>query len=207
MALPVELVKDEWTELLTEFIRKQFVSDGMCVDVSIHDTDGHNPHAHIMLTMRPLDQDGTWQYKTEKEYLCIRDSEERGFTSAEFKEAQADGREKQYQDRNVKKKVWLTPSDAEAQGYERVSKYPKSTKYGRQNPISARWSSDEQLLIWRAIPSRIGIYPYVREKNSGPERSSLEIDRFHARRGERDQPSRSFNFSMTSSYPCSTARR
>ena len=34
-------------------------------------------------------------------------------------------------------------------GYERVSKYPKSTKYGRQNPISARWNSEEHLLVWR----------------------------------------------------------
>ena len=43
----------------------------------------------------------------------------------------------------------MTPSAAEAQGYERTSKYPKSTKYGRQNPISERWNSEEQLLIWR----------------------------------------------------------
>lgn len=43
----------------------------------------------------------------------------------------------------------MTPSQAEAQGLERVSKYPKSTKYGRQNPISARWNSDEQLILWR----------------------------------------------------------
>ena len=44
----------------------------------------------------------------------------------------------------------MTPSAAEAQGYERISKYPKSTKYGRQNPISERWNSGEQLVLWRA---------------------------------------------------------
>ncbi|MCM1024574.1 MAG: MobA/MobL family protein [Prevotella sp.] len=27
----------------------------MCADAAIHDTDRHNPHAHIMLTVRPLD--------------------------------------------------------------------------------------------------------------------------------------------------------
>lgn len=43
----------------------------------------------------------------------------------------------------------MTPSAAEEHGYERASKYPKSTKYGRQNPISERWNSEEQLLIWR----------------------------------------------------------
>ena len=49
-----------------------------------------------MLTVRPLDEQGNWQYKTEKEYLCVRNGEERGFTAAEFKAAQADGWEKQY---------------------------------------------------------------------------------------------------------------
>lgn len=91
VALPVELDKAKWQELLTEFIQNQFVADGMCADVAIHDTDGHNPHAHIMLTVRPLSRDGTWQHKTEKEYLCVKDGEERGFTASEFKTAQADG--------------------------------------------------------------------------------------------------------------------
>ena len=44
----------------------------------------------------------------------------------------------------------MAPSVAEAQGLERMSKYPKSTKYGRQNPTSERWNSDEQLVAWRA---------------------------------------------------------
>ena len=149
VALPVELGKSEWQKLLTEFIREQFVADGMCADVAIHDTDGHNPHAHILLTVRPLNENGAWQYKTEKEYLCVRDGEEQGFTAAEFKAAQADGWEKQYQYKVGKKKVYMAPSAAEAQGYERVSKYPKSTKFGRQNPISERWNSEEQLFIWR----------------------------------------------------------
>ena len=43
----------------------------------------------------------------------------------------------------------MAPSEADAIGYERVSKYPKSTKYGRQNPITERWNSDEQLIKWR----------------------------------------------------------
>ena len=45
----------------------------------------------ILLTVRPLDEKGKWQYKTEKEYLCVKGGEERGFTAAEFKQAQADG--------------------------------------------------------------------------------------------------------------------
>ena len=88
VALPIELSREEQIELLQEFIREQFVSDGMCADAAIHDTDGHNPHAHILLTVRPLDEQGKWQYKTEKEYLCMKNGEERGFTAAEFRAAQ-----------------------------------------------------------------------------------------------------------------------
>ena len=150
-ALPIELTPEQWQELLSDFIQTSFVSDGMCADVAIHDPHppGHNPHAHIMLTVRPLDEQGNWQYKTEKEYLCVKGDEERGFTATEFKAAQADGWEKQYPYKVGRKKVYMPPSEAEKQGLERASKHPKSTKFGRQNPISERWNSEEQLVAWR----------------------------------------------------------
>ena len=150
VALPIELSREQQIELLQEFIRGQFVSDGMCADAAIHDTDGHNPHAHILLTVRPLDERGKWQYKTEKEYLCMRNGEERGFTAAEFRTAQNERWEKQYPYKVGKKKVYMVPSEADAQGLARADKHPKSTRYGRQNPISERWNSEEQLLTWRA---------------------------------------------------------
>ena len=150
-ALPIELTPAQWQELLSDFIQNSFVAEGMCADVAIHDPNppGHNPHAHIMLTVRPLDEQGNWQYKTEKEYLCVKDGEERGFTAAEFKIAQKDGWEKQYPYKVGRKKVYMPPSEAEKQGLERASKHPKSTKFGRQNPISERWNSEEQLAQWR----------------------------------------------------------
>ena len=150
VALPIELSREQQIELLQDFIREQFVADGMCADAAIHDTDGHNPHAHILLTVRPLDEQGKWQYKTEKEYLCMKNGEERGFTAAEFRTAKNDGWEKQYTYKVGKKKVYMVPSTAEAQGFVRADKHPKSTRYGRQNPISERWNSEEQLAAWRA---------------------------------------------------------
>ena len=184
-ALPIELSREEQIQLLQDFIKEQFVADGMCADAAIHDPypPGHNPHAHILLTVRPLDEKGKWQYKTEKEYLCVKDGEELGFTAAEFKQAQADGWEKQYQYKVGKKKVYMAPSAAQAQGYERVSKYPKSTKYGRQNPITERWNSDEQLVLWRAAWADVA--------NRHLERTGHEerIDhRSHAERGLLEQP-------------------
>ncbi len=149
VALPVELQLDEWKSILKNFITENCVDKGMCADVNIHDTDGHNPHAHILLTVRPLDEKGKWQSKTQKEYLCKRGDDEQGFTADEFKAAQANGWEKQYQYFVGKKKVYMTPSKAKLQNLERVSKNPKSTRYGRQNPICAEWNNEEQVLQWR----------------------------------------------------------
>ena len=75
------------------------------------------------------------------------------------------------------------PSAAQAQGYERVSKYPKSTKFGRQNPITERWNSDEQLVLWRAAWADVA--------NRYLERTGHEerIDhRSHAERGLLERP-------------------
>ena len=149
VALPIELSKEAQISFLRDFIQKNFVDMGMCADFAIHDTDGHNPHAHILLTVRPLEADGTWQYKTQKEYLCIRNGEEKGFTASEFKAAQTEGWEKQYPYKVGKKKVYMTPSAAQEHGYIRVDKHPKSTRFGRQNPVSEQWNSEEQLCDWR----------------------------------------------------------
>ena len=77
----------------------------------------------------------------------------------------------------------MAPSAAQAQDYERVSKYPKSTKYGRHNPITERWNSDEQLVLWRAAWA--GVANRHLERTGHEER----IDhRSHAERGLLEQP-------------------
>ena len=66
-----------------------------------------------MLTMRPLDAHGKWQGKTQKEYLCRKADEERGFTAQEFLQAKEDGWEKQFKYRNTAGvSAWLTPTQA-----------------------------------------------------------------------------------------------
>ena len=62
--------------------------------------------------------------------ICMKNGEERGFTASEFRTAQNDGWEKQYPYKVGKKKVYMIPSAAEAQGLVRADKHPKSTRYG-----------------------------------------------------------------------------
>ena len=57
-----------------EYVQKNFVEKGMCADWAVHDscnekTGQRNLHAHIMLTLRPLQQDGTWGTKQHKVYI------------------------------------------------------------------------------------------------------------------------------------------
>ncbi|EOI6533999.1 MobQ family relaxase [Enterococcus faecalis] len=58
IALPVELSNKDQKELVTSYVQKMFVSKGMIADVAIHRDDSNNPHAHIMLTMRKVDERG-----------------------------------------------------------------------------------------------------------------------------------------------------
>ena len=41
----------------------------MCADIALHDKNDGNPHCHILLTMRPLNEDTTWGAKSKKEYI------------------------------------------------------------------------------------------------------------------------------------------
>ena len=41
----------------------------MVADVVIHDKKDGNPHSHIMLTMRPFEENGEWGAKAKKEYI------------------------------------------------------------------------------------------------------------------------------------------
>lgn len=58
IALPIELNHDQQKELIQSFAQHEFVQKGMVADIAIHRDDANNPHAHIMLTMRNLEQDG-----------------------------------------------------------------------------------------------------------------------------------------------------
>lgn len=139
VALPLELTMEENIALVQQYVQKNFVSQGMCADIAIHsppktndrhqpvDKNGHptklpkemqfrNPHAHILLTVRPVDEKGKWQPKSQIEYVCIKNGEEKGMTATEFKQAKEDGWEKQYRFISNGKKVWLPASGRERTG-------------------------------------------------------------------------------------------
>ena len=62
----------------------------MCVDFAIHDTNSGNPHCHIMLTMRPLDERGAWAAKSKKEYDLDENGERIRLPSGRYKTHKVD---------------------------------------------------------------------------------------------------------------------
>ena len=65
LSLPNDFDREVQTELTKDFIKSEFVDKGMVADISIHRDDMNNPHAHILLTQRPFNSDGTWGKKTK----------------------------------------------------------------------------------------------------------------------------------------------
>ena len=68
LAFPVEVPKEQYLKMIREFCQEQFVSKGMIADFAIHDKGDGNPHAHILLTLRAMDEYGKWLPKARKVY-------------------------------------------------------------------------------------------------------------------------------------------
>ncbi|MEC5414003.1 Ti-type conjugative transfer relaxase TraA, partial [Aurantimonas sp. C2-4-R8] len=61
-ALPHEMSKAQGIELARDFVQSEFVDQGMVADLNVHWDIGEDgtpkPHAHVMLTMRSVDENG-----------------------------------------------------------------------------------------------------------------------------------------------------
>ena len=58
LAIPREIPSEQHADLIRDYCREFFVSKGMIADFAIHDKGDGNPHAHILLTMRAMDETG-----------------------------------------------------------------------------------------------------------------------------------------------------
>lgn len=85
VSLPAELSIEQNIALAKDYVHKYFVSVGMCADVCIHDKGDGNPHAHIMLTMRPIEANGHWGAKSKKVYILDENGDKFKLPSGEYK--------------------------------------------------------------------------------------------------------------------------
>ena len=92
LTIPREIPPDLYAVLVREFCEQQFVSKGMIVDFAIHDPHppGHNPHAHVLLTMRAMDEHGKWLSKSRKVYDLDENGERIKLPSGRWKSHKED---------------------------------------------------------------------------------------------------------------------
>ena len=67
-ALPRELTDEQNLALVRDFCQKEFVDKGMVCNFFYHDKGDGNPHVHIMLTLRAMDENGKWLTKSKNVY-------------------------------------------------------------------------------------------------------------------------------------------
>ena len=125
--LPRELNEQERIKLISEFIEENFTSKGMIADCSIHNpmASDHEeqPHAHILLTLREIDEKGNWKPKCRKEYILDENGEKIKLKSGNYKS------------RKVNLNDWNEPDKAK-EWRENFSK--KANEYLARNNIDKR---------------------------------------------------------------------
>ena len=102
ISLPKELTMEQNLSLVREYVNQHFVEKGICADVAIHDAGDGKYHAHVLLTMRPFNEDGTWGDKQKKEYLLDKDGNKI-----------YDPKKRQYKCKSIPTTDWNEQSNAE----------------------------------------------------------------------------------------------
>jgi hypothetical protein len=80
VSLPNEWSYELATDVMRDYIKRNFVEEGMCAQFAIHDSENkdtgqRNLHCHILLTMRSMDENGKWMAKQKKVYLTDENGE------------------------------------------------------------------------------------------------------------------------------------
>ena len=202
-ALPVELDREQQIQLVHEFVQKNFVSVGMCADIAIHDKKNGNPHAHIMLTMRPLEQSGEWGAKSKKEYILDKDGQRIKRKDGSFKDrkidtvdwndkgkaeiwrqAWADVTNKYLAEQNIPQRV--DHRSYKRQGIEQIPTVHMgvaATQMERKGIVTEKGEKNRQIReqnrLLKEVKRRIaGLEKWVKEKSA--EKDSQSINPFHS---------------------------
>ena len=90
LAIPRGNPPEQHADLIRDYCREFFVSKGMIADFAIHDKGNGNPHAHILLTMRAMDENGKWLPKSRKVYDLDENGERIRLPSGSWKSHKED---------------------------------------------------------------------------------------------------------------------
>ena len=164
ITLPKELTYEQNLSLIRAYCQEQFVSKGMICDLYYHDEHDGNPHVHLLLTMRAMDEQGRWLPKTKTTYVLDENGERiRGKNGRWLRDRQ-------------NTVDWSNPKNGEIWRHEwEVAQNKALEAAGRPERIDMR-SYERQ-----------GITDLEPQIHLGPEAAALESKGIPTTRGERNR--------------------
>lgn len=164
ITLPKELTYEQNLSLIRSYCQAQFVSKGMICDLYYHDEHDGNPHVHLLLTMRAMDEQGRWLPKTKTTYVLDKNGERiRGKNGRWLRDRQ-------------NTVDWINPQNGEIWRHEwEVAQNKALEAAGRPERIDMR-SYERQ-----------GITDLEPQIHLGPEAAALERKGISTTRGERNR--------------------
>ena len=153
VGLQTEFTLEENIKLIKEYVKDNFIDKGMCADICIHDKSDGNPHAHVMLTMRKIDEQGKFLPKAEKQYLCRNDKgDEKYISSNDLKDDRDFGKVYKCRYKNDYKELTNRELKMEEyKNYKKISKYPLDKKID----MCSDWNNTNNVELWREDWARV----------------------------------------------------
>lgn len=144
VALPTEMNREQQISCIRDYINDNFVNKGMIADWALHDKGDGNPHAHIMLTLRGIDEHEEWLQKQKTVFANARDAQGRAVYNPDLPSYNSKDRENTSQYR-------IPVLDKNGEQKTRVRK-GKGTEYLWEKisiPMND-WNEHWQAEVWRS---------------------------------------------------------
>ena len=174
-ALPRELTDEQNLVLVRDFCQKEFVDKGMICNFFYHDKGDGNPHVHIMLTLRAMDENGKWLPKSKNVYALDENGNRIRTPNGSWKRVKVDTvdwNERKYGE--IWRQDWATAQNAALEAA------------GRMERVDMR-SLERQ-----------GVEDRLPQKHLGPTASALERKGVSSERGDENRKIISVNKMLAS---------
>ena len=174
-ALPRELTDEQNLALVRDFCQREFVDKGMVCNFFYHDKGDGNPHVHIMLTLRAMDENGKWLPKSKNVYALDENGNRIRTPNGSWKRVKVntvDWNERRYGE--IWRQDWATAQNAALEAA------------GRMERVDMR-SLERQ-----------GVEDRLPQKHLGPTASALERKGVSSERGDENRKIISVNKMLAS---------
>ena len=174
-ALPRELTDEQNLAIVRDFCQKEFVDKGMVCNFFYHDKGDGNPHVHIMLTLRAMDENGKWLPKSKNVYALDENGNRIRAPNGSWKRVKVDTvdwNERKYGE--IWRQDWATAQNAALEAA------------GRMERVDMR-SLERQ-----------GVEDRLPQKHLGPTASALERKGVSSERGDENRKIISVNKMLAS---------